>query len=117
MRNVALICLAACLLTLGAGALAAQPAPAPAKVVTPADVQVALADLFSSPGQTRFTTAAAAAADAATLAPLATLPCIAYGTCRSCSPTTAQPCLVTQCGTQQNFNCGSCTTDCVAPAF
>ncbi|HEV8580596.1 MAG TPA: hypothetical protein VGX68_16135 [Thermoanaerobaculia bacterium] len=42
--------------------------------------------------------------------------CFAYGICRSCTPTTSQPCFVVQCPPRPaNYNCGSCTTNCVPP--
>jgi hypothetical protein len=43
--------------------------------------------------------------------------CFAYGICQSCSPTTAKPCTVVQCGAKRTTNCGSCTTNCVPPDF
>lgn len=42
--------------------------------------------------------------------------CIAYGTCRTCTSTKSQPCVVTRCGTNPaHYNCGTCTTNCVPP--
>jgi hypothetical protein len=42
--------------------------------------------------------------------------CFAYGICRSCTPTTSQPCLVVQCPPRPaHYSCGSCTTNCVPP--
>lgn len=42
--------------------------------------------------------------------------CFAYGICRSCTPTTSQPCFVVQCPPKPaTYNCGSCTTNCVPP--
>jgi hypothetical protein len=48
-------------------------------------------------------------------APQADDACFAFGICRSCTTTTAKPCLVVQCGTHRTENCGSCTTNCVPP--
>jgi hypothetical protein len=53
---------------------------------------------------------------AGSFTPAESLPCIAFGICRACTPTTAQPCLVVRCGTQPPVtNCRACTTDCVPP--
>jgi hypothetical protein len=42
--------------------------------------------------------------------------CIVFGTCRTCTATTKQPCIVVQCPpSPARFNCGSCSTDCVPP--
>jgi hypothetical protein len=55
---------------------------------------------------------------AGSFTPAESLPCIAFGVCRPCTLTTAQPCLVVRCGTEPPTHlCGLCTANCVPPGI
>jgi len=96
LRLVLLACLGLFLLATSAARAAESPAASPAAAVT-------LDQLFAPPAASFL---AASPADDA---------CFAFGICKACTPTTAKPCLVVQCGTHRTENCGSCTANCVPP--